>query len=277
MAIYHFDLAPVRRSAGQTSTGAAAYQSGTRLQDSRTGILYNFRRKAPGVVASGLEGWPGDRGSLWNAAEAAERRKDGVPGRRIILALPAELDEAASIRLVRDFAARVAQRHGIAVDWAIHRPDTHGDSRNTHAHILLSSRRVEGDRLGPKAREFDDRQEGPKTLSLLREDWADLVNEALGRAGVLARVDHRRRRDREPMEHLGPAASALERRGIRTARGGRNRRKRLSRIRPDLAPVSVETTSERIAGMLETKTRRLVRPVQRTLERTAQILLEDER
>lgn len=63
-----------------------------------------------------------------------------------------------------------------------------------------------------------------------RAAWADAANDALARAGSAARVDHRsharRGLDELPTVHLGPAASALEARGVRTERGDVNREAR---------------------------------------------------
>lgn len=60
-----------------------------------------------------------------------------------------------------------------------------------------------------------------------RRRWAELVNTALERAGFEARVDHRTLEEqgieRLPLAHLGPVATRMERRGIQTELGNRNR------------------------------------------------------
>lgn len=115
-----------------------------------------------------------------------------------------------------EFAGEIAKRHGVAVDVAIHAPGGEGDQRNHHAHLLTSTRRIGPDGFGPKARELDDKKTGPAIVTEWRERWADLQNEALKKKGVSARVDHRSLAaqgiEREPMQHLGPAASGYERR-----------------------------------------------------------------
>ena len=68
-------------------------------------------------------------------------------------------------------------------------------------------------------------------LSLLPEEWraawAQLCNQALEQNGHAERVDHRSYErqgiDQIPTVHLGVAASAMEKRGIRTERGDLNR------------------------------------------------------
>ena len=85
MAIFHFDIRPIKRSTGQQATGAAAYRAGERIRDERTGKLHNFSRRtdvrhAEIVLPSRLEessaAWARDRARLWNAAEAPEKRRD---------------------------------------------------------------------------------------------------------------------------------------------------------------------------------------------------------
>jgi hypothetical protein len=57
--------------------------------------------------------------------------------------------------------------------------------------------------------------------------WAQLCNQALEQYGHPERIDHRsyerQEIDQIPTVHLGVAASAMEKRGIRTKRGDLNR------------------------------------------------------
>jgi hypothetical protein len=79
--------------------------------------------------------------------------------------------------------------------------------------------------MGEKTRALDERKSGE--IVRIREMWADLANRALERADHNARIDHRSLADqgidREPTVHLGVAAAAMERRGIRTELGDANR------------------------------------------------------
>ena len=45
-------------------------------------------------------------------------------------------------RLAHDFAQGLVERHGVAADVTIHAPGRGGDSRNHHAHILLTTRHL---------------------------------------------------------------------------------------------------------------------------------------
>ena len=79
--------------------------------------------------------------------------------------------------------------------------------------------------FGAKTRELDDLKTGE--IGRWRERFADLQNERLREAGIEARVDHRSLEaqaiDREATIHLGPTATALERRGVPTRLGESNR------------------------------------------------------
>lgn len=234
MAIYHLSAKPVSRSAGRSATAAAAYRSGTRIVDERTGEIHDYRRKR-GVESvdiilprgSDYE-WASDRSRLWNAAELAEKRKDACVAREFVVALPFELSPSTRRQLALDFAQEMADREGCAVDVAIHAPGGDGDNRNHHAHILRTTRKVEAEGLGDK---LDTEKAGRRRvddLQAVRASWANACNLALERASVPDRVDHRSHRARgievPPTVHLGPTITEMERRGVRTERGDVNRR-----------------------------------------------------
>ena len=129
MAIYHLSVKLVTRGAGRSSTAAAAYRAATRVRDERTGLVFDYSRKRgvehteivlPSAQREAAR-WAHDRGRLWNAAEHAEKRKDARVAREYEIALPHELDATQRRELVRAFAKDLADRHGGAVDIAIHR------------------------------------------------------------------------------------------------------------------------------------------------------------
>ena len=230
MATYHLSAKTISRSQGRSATAAAAYRSGARIIDERTGVLHDYQRRR-GVEAAFLllpasaPDWASDRAGLWNAAEQAETRKNSTVAREFEIALPAELDAEQRQRLAADFARELVARHGCAADVAIHRPGRAGDSRNHHAHILLTTRRLTAAGFTEKTRELDDLKSGE--IGRWRARFAEVQNERLREAGVEARVDHRSLEaqviDREATIHLGPAATALERRGVPTRLGESNR------------------------------------------------------
>ncbi len=224
MAIYHLAVKSVSRSTGRSSVAAAAYRSGARIENERDGLVHDYTGRG-GVEAAFItvpEGaeWALDRSALWNAAEAAEKRKDAKTAREYELALPAELDAGQRRALVEDFARDLTTRYGVAVDAAIHGPHDHGDDRNHHGHVLTTTRVAGPEGLGAKTRQLDVRSTASVEVEALRESWAKQVNQALERAGRDERVDHRsyarQGLEIEPMVKMGHASSAIERRAQRT-------------------------------------------------------------
>lgn len=203
------------------------------MENKRTGEVYDYSRKH-GIIDSfaffpaGIDtSWVMDREQLWNAVEEAEKRKDARLGREIVLALPSELSSTERKALAEEMAQHVADRYGVAVDAAIHAPSGKGDDRNFHLHMLISARRITSKGFGEKTRELDDRERGPAEVEHIRSEWARLANHALEKAGQQITIDHRSFQrqgvNRIPTLHLGASANALERRGIQTRIGDRNR------------------------------------------------------
>ena len=164
-----------------------------------------------------------DAAVLWNAAEAAEKRKDAQVAREIVLALPAdrELTTADRIELARSFAERHFVVKGLAVQLDVHAPHrergegegawaegTGGDHTNWHAHLLITTRRIEGDQLAAKkARDLDPevRRAGARTLVTDAEAWGETWRMHQDRYfqehGIALRVDATAA---HPGEHIGP-------------------------------------------------------------------------
>ncbi len=238
MAIYHASCKPVGRRAGRSSVAAAAYRAGCELIDERTGEVHDYGRKSGVVLAQVIapNGLNLGRSELWNAAEAREKRKDGRTAREWVVALPHELGEAQRIEVAREFAGWLVARYQVAADMAVHQPARGGDDRNHHAHILLTTRKVnESGTLTEKSDiELDGAQlkrrgvtSSKNQIVECRQAWERIVNFALEQAGHLVRIDHRSHDDAElavmPTTKLGPTATDMERKGRRSARGEINR------------------------------------------------------
>ncbi|MGN6424489.1 MAG: MobQ family relaxase [Asticcacaulis sp.] len=236
MAIYHLAMKPVSRSTGRSSVAAAAYRSGTRLTNERDGLTHDYTHKG-GIEHSEIvapEGvhaeWAMDRARLWNAAEFAEKRKDARVAREFEVALPHELTKDERIELTRSFAQSLANRFGGAVDFSLHAPDDDMDVRNHHAHILMTTRVIgeeglEGKTTLERENAWLKANDLPTTdvqLKSLRQEWEEMTNLALARAGHDVRVDHRSHQDRglsiEPTAHVGVHAHQMEQRGEQVER-----------------------------------------------------------
>lgn len=226
IAIYHLAIKAVSRSTGRSAVAAIAYRSGERLTNERDGVVHDYTRRdgveETFIVAPEGAEWAQDRSVLWNAVEAAEKRKDAKVAREYELALPGELSAGERRELVHGFAVGLRDRYGVAVDVAIHAPHDHGDDRNHHAHVMTTTRVVTPEGLGAKTRQLDVSTSASVETEWVRVDWGSRVNAALEQAQVDERVDHRSYArqgvSREPTVKLGPAVAAIERREREHAR-----------------------------------------------------------
>ncbi len=257
MAVYFLNLKTFGRAGGSSAASAAAYRSGERIRDERTGRTYDHSERQdvlnkeivlPSRFAGEDMAWARDRASLWNAAESAETRRNARVAREYLVALPAELSGSQRLDLVRGFSQELADRYGFAVDFAVHAPrDFPGsDPRNFHAHLLTTTREVQMEGLGAKTTlDMSDRNRReiglpPAINELLhvRERWATVTNEVLQQAHQASRIDHRSLEaqgvDREPRPQIPRAAFEMERLGIRSAVAERMRREHESRVQARL-------------------------------------------
>jgi hypothetical protein len=221
MAKYFLRSKHISRGKGARVTRAAAYRAGERIRDERTSEVDDHSDRLDVAykevtLPTALEGredmsWTQDRSTLWNAAEHAGRRRNSRLAREWLVLLPPELTSGQRIQIVRNFAKELADRYRCAVDVCVHEPRPGADRRNHHAHLLMTTREVTPDGLGPRTSlELGGRErrllgiQGSSRDEYLaiRERWAQITNEGLQRAGLTARVDHRSFKrqgiDREP-------------------------------------------------------------------------------
>lgn len=231
MAHYRLEVKAIKRSDGRSAVAAAAYRAATRLLDERLEMVFDYTDKG-GIAFAGVIGPDGapsellDRERLWNAAEAADKRADSRTAREFLISLPHEFTDAQRHALVRTFIAESLVGRGMIADYGIHYPDAHGDDRNHHAHILVTTRRVGPEGFGFKARDWDN----PDAVKAVRLEWEHLQNQHLRQhlgpeaPQVTSRSLGAQGQEAEPTIHLGPAASGMERRGEGSDRGDINRR-----------------------------------------------------
>jgi hypothetical protein len=221
MAVYFLRSTHISRSKGSRVTRAAAYRAGERIKDERTSEVYDHTGRddvlhKEVVLPEDLAGradmaWTQDRAILWNAAEYSGLRRNSRLAREWLMLLPPELTETQRVALVRAFAGHLAERYRAAVDVCIHAPRLTADSRNHHAHLLMTTREVSPEGFGRRTTlELSGRQRHQFGIGgssydeyiAIREQWALRVNEALQNAGLSVRVDHRSYErqglDREP-------------------------------------------------------------------------------
>ena len=248
-AAYRLNSRKVQRSI----VAAVAYAGGLRLRDERTVRLHDYRARrradrddvlnsiqfSPSVLNESIE-------SFWNRVTKNNKNHWAVYGRRVLQIIPKQLSLKGMWRVGRVFARYLARKYRVAVFTALHGPrrrpgkrhslehaDEMTDSNgNWHLHTYLSYCIVNRDgTLGTKQVLLDPKScdvlNLPNFCEVERAIWAECVNRQLAREGIDGRVDHRsneaRRISDQPTEHLGPHFAALERRGIRTVVGDRNR------------------------------------------------------
>ena len=243
----------ISRSQGRSATAASAYRVAERIEDRRTGLIFDYAARG-GVDHTEIlapdhaPDWVSDRSELWNRVEESETRKNSQVAREVRVALPDELTHAQRVELVREFVRSQFVDRGMVADIALHAPGREGDERNHHAHILLTTREVDAEGFTTKNREWN----AVEVLEGWREAWARDSNAALERAGIEDRVDHRtlvaqrdealelataaRERgdegaelvqtvraielDRPPLPQLSPGAWQMKERGIEVGRVG---------------------------------------------------------
>lgn len=251
MAIYHYSTQIASRSAGKSAVAMAAYRSGERLTDERTGEQkYYARDVLPETAIMAPDhspAWVYDRERLWNEVEKIEKQKNAQLCREMNVALPVELSHEQQQLLLANYCKQMFVDQGMVADVAIHRDDIN----NPHAHIMLTMRPFNPDGTwGAKSKKeyiLDPNGEKIKlpsgqyksfkvrttdwdqkeTLEGWRSSWTDHANRSLELAGSKERIDHRSLKDqgidRIPTVHEGPTVRQMESRGIQTDRGNLNR------------------------------------------------------
>lgn len=250
----HFDIAVVRRSEGQSAVAAAAYQSGEKLYsqydketksyDAKEGITHTEIMLPPNTPSEYA-----DRNTLWNAVEEIESQWNSQLARRFHLPLPREIPEEQYVQLVREYCNTFFVSKGMIADIAIH--DPHPPGHNPHTHVLVTMRAMdEKGKWLPKARKVYDLNENGERIKLpsgnwkshkentvdwnerkygmiWRMGWQDFQNKYLEANNRPERVALRSYEaqgiDQIPTVHMGPAVTAMERRGIKTDIGNLNR------------------------------------------------------
>lgn len=219
MALFSWSMQIIKRSAGRSVVAASAYRAGERLHDERQGVVHDYSRRS-GVEHTDIL-LPGDapawvrdigREQLWNAVERGEKRKDAQTARELRIMIPRELDPPERIRLVRDYLQKSFVSKGMVADVAWHNKVASDGREQPHAHVLLTMRPLTDGGFGPKSRHDwivdptgrkhpDGRPVMVESnasswnstvyFEQCREDWENIANAALERAGVAERIDRR--------------------------------------------------------------------------------------
>ena len=257
IALYHFHVTQIKRSAGQSAVAAAAYRSGEKLHSEYYGEDSDYTRKG-GVICSEIllpsHAPPeyANRETLWNAVEKVEKNAKAQLAYSFDIALQNEFPMRENIELARQFLLQNFVSRGMIVDFAIHSPDKEDDGiQNPHFHVMCPIRPIlpngtwgnkqrreyvldeDGNRIRDEAGNFvfnavpTTDWGSPETLEAWRQAWAELCNAKFAEKGLDCRIDHRSY-ERQGVEQIptqleGPTVRAMEAKGICTDKGDLNR------------------------------------------------------
>ena len=257
IALYHFHVTQIKRSAGQSAVAAAAYRSGEKLHSEYYGEDSDYTRKG-GVICSEIllpsHAPPeyANRETLWNAVEKVEKNAKAQLAYSFDIALQNEFPMRENIELARQFLLQNFVSRGMIVDFAIHSHDKEDDGiQNPHFHVMCPIRPIlpngtwgnkqrreyvldeDGNRIRDEAGNFvfnavpTTDWGSPETLEAWRQAWAELCNAKFAEKGLDCRIDHRSYErqgvEQIPTQHEGPTVRAMEAKGICTDKGDLNR------------------------------------------------------
>jgi len=193
MAIYHTRVKTFSRAKQHSAVAAAAYRGALCLTDTRAGIVHNYLsrsgvQRVTCISPIGAPDWTEDPQQLWNAAEAAEKRKDSTVAREFEIALPHELDDDQRWELALDAARKLVLRFQFAIQVSMHEPPKNADARHYYAHLLATTRKVDAQGLAQKTRELDGVINGKPQVEWIRSTIAQSINHHLRQASDAERT-----------------------------------------------------------------------------------------
>ena len=211
--MYHLHLSTGSRGGGQSAKAKSDYVTRQgKYENQEDKCVYTFSGNMPNFAEE-------DPTEYWQAADNHERA-NGRLYTEIEIALPQEMKPHEYCGLASRMTAQIVNERNLPYTMAVHE----GRGDNPHVHIVISERANDGiDRdaeqwfkrankqepeLGGAAKDREIQQK--EWLQGVREDWQEIANESLRVWGYEKRIDHRTLQeqgiDREPQQHIGPAA-----------------------------------------------------------------------
>lgn len=234
MANFHGTMKMISRQGGKSCVAALAYRSATKLEDQRTGQVWDYTQKsfvghveimtpdgAPQWIVDLVQECTVDRQAalqkLSNIFEAAENRKDSQVYREFEFSLPNELTEEQNIAWVKNFIHHTFVKKGMVAIPCFHFDiDRETGMAKPHCHLLLSTRDLAEDGFGLKNRAWNDKS----LCEEAREQCAAYQNLALKEHGFEVQVSHLSYADRgldiDPQPKRGAKIVDMVERGIET-------------------------------------------------------------
>lgn len=160
-----------------------------------------------------------DRARREEKSDDKINRREVVRCRRVIIALPAELDHNQQKELLESYLKENFPRN--AYTWAIHEgPGKLSGKRNPHAHVLVCQKEIDPKKPEPSREKYFSQRGGyrvdknlsgadrSKHLDRLKKNWERAANRALENARQTGRVRMGKTPGVTPSFHLGRRAVA---------------------------------------------------------------------
>ncbi len=140
----------------------------------RIAILYDPEDMGQNFIVApeNVPTWVYDREELWNRTIIAEQREGVMVARAVTLSLPEELNKEDQSQLVRHFVNEAFVNQGMVADVVFRHPDNH----SPYAHILLTSRKIDGENFAVQTQRGWYSQEALQTW---RQLWTEYQDHAL--------------------------------------------------------------------------------------------------
>lgn len=275
MALFHFSAKVFSRSSRNTLR-AVAYRAGCLLHDSQTGEHFDYRHKAVEhvelLLPQNAPSWALEIQELMkidrqkgvqafvDIVEKPEKRINSQVWREFEFALHRELTKEQNIALAREFVSDQICSRGMAAQLNFHFDvDKETGEEKPHCHVLVTTRSLAEDGMGPKERDWNKRE----LLQELRVQWQEYSNFHLKLHGHDVRIDHRCNKDQgiemEPQSKLGRGILEQERKEKHKAF---HNQKKDTQEKP-LDPKTPPFVTEKMQAFRDTQLRNLYRIMRR--------------
>lgn len=212
----HYHVKVIKKTSGQKLLEKAAYNNRTNLSNHKTGEKH-YHRSRGGIIHS-FTLLPKDSppwlveaartenlNRFFSMVEDKERRRDAQYMREVTVALPHEMSDKQNIELVSQYVQQVFVDEGMVANVAIHKPTNKNDSRNIHAHILLTMREILPSGFGKKVRAWNS------LVPEWRDKWEQLANAHLLQNNYSPRIKmksyKKRGVEKEAIRYQGPTVT----------------------------------------------------------------------
>lgn len=281
-------ISNIGKTNNKSAIAASAYRSGTKMYDAIKDKMYNYSNKKEVVYDAIMlpEYAPQkyqDRQTLWEDVQNNETASDARYCKDIMIAIPRNLTQEQRVELVNQFLFANFVSKGYACQISIH---DKGDG-NPHAHILVSARPLDKNgqwkdvkskrvykldaqgnkipiidpktgkqKIGARGRKMWQREwakqdplDQASSLTAWKKSWRDLCNQVLDKEHQLQVGPE----GKHATIHLGPQATALEKKGIKTHIGNKNRKINIANRKADLqaALIAIDKEIQKDREMVE--------------------------